>query len=64
MADYLAREHERQVEAARAAQAIPNAQPNELDPYHGARTRKAYTPVSYTHLDVYKRQQPCIVTTV
>ena len=36
-------EHERQVEAARAAQAAPNAQPNELDPYHGARTRRAYT---------------------
>lgn len=43
MADYMAREHERQVEAARAAQATPNAQPNELDPYHGARTRRAYT---------------------
>lgn len=43
MADYMAREHERQVEAARAAQAVPNAQPNELDPYHGARTRRAYT---------------------
>ena len=29
---------------------------NTVEPYLSARRRELYVPVSYTHLDVYKRQ--------
>ena len=45
----------RQTETENALNAVANALTGRLAPVYGTDTN----PVSYTHLDVYKRQDPC-----